>query len=239
MADDDENKGGDGGNKGGTPPEKKPEVSFPTRGEFHAEIDRKLKPAVAKAVEETSRKYLEALGIESEEELTSVVETVKKGKAAVTETDQLKQQHTKLTKQHAALQEQFNAAMSWKHRAIKQSALSAYSSKTVDLETLAALVEPKIQIGEDDVATGPNGKALEDVIEEIFKAKPFLKVPDNSAGAGTKPGGGKSTANGKQTKADDESDKGETPRNGFAKPELRQAVVAAFMAQEKNGGTGP
>lgn len=241
MADEtNDTNGGEGGDKGGASPEKKPEIAFKTKAEFHAEVDRKTKSAVAKATEDTTRKYLEALGIESEEELASVVETVKKGKTAVSETEALKQQHNKLTKDHAKLKEGFDGLLGWKRQALVSSALSAYSGKTVDLETLSALVVPKLSISDDDSVTGPNGMSLEDVIEGVFKLKPFLKVPDNTAGAGTKPGGGKSEGDGKPKKKGEIPPPEDKPANGhYAKPAVGSAVVAALMALKDGGGAGP
>jgi hypothetical protein len=242
MADegnDDKGSGGDGEGKAKAEP--KPEIAFKTKAEFHAEVDRKTKAAVTKAIEETKRALLEGLGVESEEELPTIVETVKKGKAAVTETDAIKNAHAKLTKQHATLQEQYSAAISWKHKSLRQSALNAFASKTVDLETLAALVEPKIVIGDDDSVTGPNGKALEDLVDDIFKAKPFLKVPDNTPGAGTNPKGGKSDGGDKSKAKGKESQTNDTPppNGNYRKPQVGAAVVAALQALKNEGGGGP
>ncbi len=215
----------------------KPAITFPTEGAFHAAVDKKLKPAIAKAVAEANRALLEQLGLDSEDELPNVVETVKKSKTAATESETLKRDLTKLSKQAKELQDSNAGLLNWKHTAIKQNALAPFSGKTVDLETLSALVLPRISIGDDDSVSGPDGKSIEDLVESVFKAKPFLKVPDNNAGAGTKPGGGKS--DGKGTKAADKA-ADETKANGTnTKLSIGQTVVAALMAQKNENGTGP
>ncbi len=99
---------------------------------------------------------------------------------------------------------------------------------------------PKITIGDDDSVAGPNGKTIEELVEEVFKAKPFLKVADNTAGAGTKAGGGKSDGDSKAKKKTETSDSdAENQHNGYRKPAVGAAVVAALMAQKAAGGDGP
>ncbi len=217
---------------------KKPAVSFPSEGAYLASVEKKLKPAITKAVAEAKAALLEQLGLESEDDVPNIVETVKKSKVAATESDTLKKELAKAAKRNTELTEQNSGLLNWKHTALKQSALAPYSSKTVDLETLSALVLSKISIGDDDSVSGADGKSIEDIVDGIFKAKPFLKVPDNNAGAGTKPGGGKSDGDkGKKAAPADETPK---PTNGYQKPNVGAAVVAALMEAHKHEpGAGP
>jgi len=223
MADEDDKKGDDGGGS----KDSKPAITFKTEADFHREIERKSKSAVKAAVEEANKSILEALGIDSLDDLPTVVEAAKQTKVVKTETDKLKNDFTKLTKELQKSQEANAGLMQWKQRAIKANALSAYSSKTVDLETLSALVESKIAIGDDDSVSGPNGKSLEEIVNEVFKAKPFLKAPDNTPGAGTKPGA-KSDAKTAPAKKADEDNKANGAPKSFG-----SALVQAMKAQRE------
>ncbi len=214
----------DGGDKGGN---KAPEISFPTRADFHAEVNRKVEAAVKKAVEATSRKYLDQLEVESDDDLPTAIEAVKKGKSAVTEQEKFKRDLERATKDLAKERENAAGLLKWKHSSLKQSALAKYSSKAVDLETLGALLLPRIKIGDDDSLTGDNGESLDALVDGLFKTKPFLKAPDNTPGAGTKPGAkpdGKAAASTKDTDA---------KPNGVAPKSLGGAIVAALKAQRE------
>jgi hypothetical protein len=131
MADKDDDKGTDDGSK-----DSKPAITFKTEADFLREIERKTKSSNAKAADEAKRALLEQLGLESDDEVPSIVEAVKKSKTAATEADKLNSEYKKLTKRQQELQEENASLHKWKHTAIKSKALSAYSSKTVDLETL-------------------------------------------------------------------------------------------------------
>ncbi len=206
--------------------DKKPAITFPTEGAFFAAVDKKAKPLITKAVEEAKRAIFEQLGLDSDDELPGIVETVKKGRTAATEADTLKRELAKERKEKATALEAAGNLLNWKHTAIKQSALAPYSGKTVDLETLQALILPRLTIGDDDSLSGPNGKSVEDMINDVFKAKPFLKAPDNTPGAGTKPGAkpeGKASASKKDEAA---------TANGAPKT-LGGALVAAMKAQRE------
>jgi hypothetical protein len=220
MADKDDDKG-----EGGGSPDPKPAITFKTEADFLREIERKTKSATAKAAEEAKRALLEQLGLESDEDVPSIVETVKKSKTAATEADKLRSAFTKLEKEHKNTQEINGVLLNWKHTALKQGVLNAYASKTVDLEILAALVAPKLVIGDDDSVTGPNGVSVEEMVNGIFKAKPLLKAPDNTPGAGTKPG---AKTDGKPTSKKDEEPKA----NGTPKT-IGAAIVQAMKAQRE------
>lgn len=220
---------------GDKPPEPKPEVSFKTKAEFHAEIERKTKSAVRAAVDEANKALLEKLGVESEDDLPAIVEGVKKSKQAVSDSDKLKGDYAKLEKKHNAAVEQVASLSQWRESAIKGRAISAYQSKTVDLETLTLLVGSKIVIRDDDSVSGPDGKALDDVVEEILKAKPFLKAADHVGGAGTKPGGGKPDGD---AKPKPNLGTGDVKPNGRP-PSIGQTVADALRASAAaNGGGG-
>ncbi len=213
----------DTGDKGGT---KAPEITFPTRAAFHDEVNRKVEAAVKKAVEATSRKYLDQLEVESDDDLPIAIEAVKKGKSAISEQEKSKRELDKATKELQRERDNAAGLLKWKHTSLKQSALAKYSSRTVDMETLGLHLMPKIKINDDDSLTGDAGETLDALVDGIFKAKPFLKAPDNTPGAGTKPGAkpdGKAAAS--------KSDEG-SRANGAPKT-LGGAIVNALKAQRE------
>lgn len=184
-----------GGAGDGTPPEDKaPEITFKTKGEFHAEVARKTKAEVTKATETLRQELLGKLGIESDEDIEAFKVRVEKAKTVVGETDGLKNAIEKANKKIKALEEGNQGLVGWKHSALKKEAVAKYAQRVADLELFQMYLEPKIVINDDDTVTGPHGKSLDDVVEDMLKAKPILKAPDFKPGAGTTPGGGKTAA---------------------------------------------
>ncbi len=224
------------------PKVKAPEVAFKTKAEFHAEVDRKTKSAVSKAVEDVRADLFSKFGVEAPEELDSIVEKVKSAKAAITETDKLRNDLSRATKQILAKDETIGMLKNWKHVALKQRAIQQFASKVVDIETLTSLLEPKMVVNdEDDVVTGPNGKSLEDIVDDILKTKTFLKVPEFKTQKTEQQRVDPDTVKKKPANEPEKRDDGTATQavsNGEPKT-IAEAVVAALRAQKAQEAGGP
>ncbi len=221
MPDDDKNP--DDASKGGTDDgkakEAKPEVAFKTKGE----VERKARPLIAKAVEDALKPVMEAFGVESLDDLPAIAEGAKKSKQALSETEQIKRDHDKLKKDHAKLAEKEKAGSAWRQTALRKQAITQYATKVTDLEIFTAVLEPKLVVSDDDdTVTGPNGKSLDDYVEELLKNKPILKRAEIHEGSGT---------NGNAAKAKPAT--GATAGTNGTQPEKRPALerVVADMVE--------
>lgn len=213
----------------------KPFAVFKTQGEFNAEMDRKTKNAVAQATQAMRDEIYSKLGILEPEELEVVAKKMESAKAAVSETDRIKNDLTRAQKLLAQREEQNKNLVGWKHSSLKKQALTQFSNKVADFELMSLMLEPKLVINDDDTVSGPNGKPLDDMIEDLLKQKPILKIPDFKAGAGTTPAGGKSSKDGAAAKpkteeeSKDGGEAGVTTENGYLLPgsiayEVRKAL---------------
>jgi len=173
------------GTAAATTADDKPAVTFKTREEFHREVDRKAKSEAKKAVEDFQSKFFETLGIESEEDLPKIKETIASSAKTVTEAEKLKSQLDKTTKEHGKAIARGDALQAKLKGIARRDALAPFAGKTVDMDMLSMLADRHLEVDDDGVVTVKEGGKVEDWVESTFKAKPYLRVPVAAAGAGT------------------------------------------------------
>lgn len=161
-------------------------VKFKTEGEFLAAVDKKLKSRVKEATETATRELLAKLGVESPDDLEGIADKLKTSTGAATEAEALKKLNGKLAKDLEKSQ-QANAAHVAKIQGIaRRDALMPFAGQVRDVEALSLFVSPHLEVSEDGTVTGRDGKAVDDIVKDVLKAKDYLRNPDFKDGAGTK-----------------------------------------------------
>ena len=161
-------------------------VKFKTEGEYLASVDKKLKSKISKAVEDATAGLLAKLGVESVDDIEGLIGKVKSSEGAVSEVEKLKGTHDKTAKELAKEQKR-TADLTAKLQGIaKRDALSAFAPRVRSQKALAALLEGQLVVSDDGAVTGPEGKSVESMVDELLKTEEYLKSPDFKEGAGTK-----------------------------------------------------
>lgn len=168
-----------------TTTEEKPEVSFKTRAEFHAEIERKTKPAITKALEASNAKILEQLGIESFEDLGALKEKLVASEKTVTEAEKLKNAHDRTAKDLEKATKRTGELMGRLKGIARRDALAPFTGRFVDPEDLVTFASSDLEVDDDGVVSVKDGGKLDDLVEGLLKRKPHLRNPAHKEGAGT------------------------------------------------------
>lgn len=214
--------------------EGKPKHVFKDDDDFTRAARNRAKSWISEAVKDAQKQLLAKLDLESVDNIDELKERLSKSTEAQTEAEQWKGKFDKLSKKFSEL-EKSNADLSaYKVKSIKGSALSAYSSKVRDPDVLAMLLDKDLTVDAEGKVAHASGKALDDVVDELLKAKDYLRSPDFKAGAGTsaksdRASAGSSTANGQKTSS-----------NGTGKPPTTEELRRNFAEEMTRtyGGEG-
>jgi len=228
----------------------KPAVTFKTREEFHREVDRKTKAAVATALDAFKGEMFGQLGIESDDDLPKLKESIAASAKTATETEKLKSALDKATKEHGKTAQRAEALQAKLKGIARRDALAPFAGKVRDMEALSMFADRHLEVDDDGGVTVKDGGKVEDWVETLLKAKDYLRVPAATQGAGTtateprKPNDGTQAATGgaattTTTVAASAGANGQAA-NGTAKPKTFGAVVAeAIMARHTFPVSGP
>lgn len=235
--------GSAGGDAGGAAKDDKPAVSFKTEGEFLAAVQKRSKGDREKAVETAKSEIFSALGIESADDLAGLAERLKTTEKTVSEHDKLKSQFDKQGKEFAKLQSKAGELSARLVKIAKRDALLPFVGQTVDPDVFNVLMEPLLEVDEDGAVTVKSGGKLENLVEDLFKAKAYLKKTDAAKGAGT---GAKEPLKAKGEGGDDGKADGAAAangqQNGTAQPKKTFGQLMVEQLKAKNqlpGGVGP
>jgi hypothetical protein len=165
--------------------EPKPAVTFKTEGEFLAAAAKKAKTEVAKAIEATRSEILGALGVESIEELTAVKERLATTEKQVTEAEKLKASYDKTNRELEKERKRSGDLSGRLIKIAKRDALLPFVGQVVDPEVLTMLLDPLLEVDEEGSVSVKDGRALENVVEDLLKKREYLKKPSAKDGAGT------------------------------------------------------
>jgi hypothetical protein len=218
-----------------TSTETKPAVTFKTEGEFLAAVSKKTKGEVAKAVETVRAEMMEALGLESLDDVPKLKERLASTEKSVTEAEKLKSLTDRQAKDIAKAEKKVSDLSAKLHRIAKRDALLPFNDQVVDAGVVAMLVDPLLEVDEDGGVSVKDGRALENVIGELLKAKPFLKKSDAATGAGTTATEPRPKDNGTDAKAKtDAKDTGTKDANGTAggRPKSWGDIIVAGLVAE-------
>ncbi len=222
----------------------KPAVTFKTEGEFLAAVGRKAKKAAEEEREKTKAEVFAALGIESEEDLPKLKETIAASAKTVTEAEKLKSQLDKVTKEHGKTTQRAETLQAKLKGIARRDALAPFATKVRDMDVFSMLADKHLEVDDDGVVTVKDGGKVEDWVESTLKAKDYLRVPAATQGAGTtateprKPNDGAAASAGAAaaaTTAAAAATNG-TPANGATTP---RGWAAQAMAELKAKGQLP
>jgi len=208
----------------GAAPEK-PAVTFKTEGEFLSAVDKKAASRERKAAEAARTEILSKLGVESVDDLDSLTERLKSSQQQQSEAEKLKGEAAKLAKKLADADKAIAELAGFKVSTLKQRALMSHATKVADPEALDAFIAPKLVVGDDGTVTGPEGKDVGEMVEELIASKPYLKAPGYKAGAGTKPNAQKAEPG--------------TSGNGEPPKTVGAAIMAELASRGALPGLGP
>ena len=206
------------------------------------EADRKAANAAKEAREAALNEIFEKLGVTDPDQLDDFKGRLADAEGTRSELEKVKAELVKTQKESAkaigALTKVNDELLGFKTTHVKRGALSPHLSKIhPDLrDVVEENLLAKLAIDGDKV-TGPEGKAIDSLIDEMIKAKPSLKAPDFKGGAATGPGGGKASG--------DSAGGNASASNGQAKDPpktIREAVaqsLAEQAAKETAGASGP
>jgi len=227
----------------------KPAVVFKTREEFHREVDRKANAAAKKAAEDTQAKIFEMLGLESEDDLPKLKDTIASSTKTVSEAEKLKTAHDKLTKEHGKEKARGDALQSKLKGIAKRDALAPFASRVRDMEALTMFADRALEVDDEGAVTVKDGGKIDDWVENLLKAKDYLKVAPAAAGAGTtateprKPNDSAATvatASATAGAATTTAGAANGQANGAAKPKSFGAVIVeAIKARNTFPNSGP
>jgi hypothetical protein len=166
-------------------------VKFKTEGEFLSAVDKKLKSRVKEAVDTATSTLLARLGVESPDDIEGIAEKLKAGGAKDTEVEALKKLNGKLTKENEAGKATIAAHVAKIQGVARRDALMPFAGQVRDVEALSLFVSPHLEVSEDGVVTGKDGKTVEQLVADTLKTKDYLRNPDFKPGTGSKPTGSK------------------------------------------------
>lgn len=161
-------------------------VHFENDGAFMSAVDSKAKKREQAAREAATAELLEKLGITDPAEIEQIKAKLDASGAAQTEVEKLKVNHDKAAKE-LVKEKARTADLTTKLQGIaKRDALSVFAPRVRSQKALAALLEGQLVVGDDGAVTGPEGKSVESMVDELLKTEEYLKSPDFKEGAGTK-----------------------------------------------------
>lgn len=162
-------------------------VHFENDGAFMSAVDSKAKKREQVARDAATAELLEKLGITDPAEIEQIKAKLDASGAAQSDLDKLKSSHDKTAKELSKEQKR-SADLSAKLNGIaKRDALAPFAGRVRSTKALNAMLEGQLAVGEDGTVTGPDGKTVESLVDELLKTETYLANPDFKAGAGTKP----------------------------------------------------
>lgn len=162
-------------------------VHFDNDGAYLASLEPKAKKREQVAREAATAELLEKLGITDPAEIDAIKAKLDASGAAATEVEKLKATHDKTAKELAKEQKR-TADLSSKLQGIaKRDALMPFAGRVRSTKALAAMLEGQLTVSDDGAVTGPDGKAVESLVDELLKTETYLANPDFKPGSGTKP----------------------------------------------------
>jgi len=173
---------GDGGQAGGDP---KPAVAFKTEAEFLNAVEKRSKGMINKAIEATRSELFAALGVESVEEIAGLKETLESSKKTVSEAEKLKATLDKTTREIEKERKRSGELSGRLVKIAKRDALLPFVGQVVDPEVLTMLLDPLLDVDEEGAVSVKDGRALENVVEDLLKKRDYLRKPVAKDGAGT------------------------------------------------------
>lgn len=175
MADQDETKTTDD----------KPAVSFKTEGDFLKAVEKKAAPRIKEAAEKAIAEVLGKLGVDGVDALDAIKETLAKSEGTRSEADKAKTELDRTTKELRRLEKKSAELETFRTSSLKQRALIAHASKTHDIDTVSELLSSKLTVGDDGTVSTADGKSVDEAVEALLVAKPYLRNAGYKAGAGT------------------------------------------------------
>lgn len=179
----DDGKAAAGGDK--LPTDPKPAVSFKTEGEFLAAAEKRAKGLINKAVDTARGEILASLGVESIEDLAGIKERLVTTEKQVSEAEKLKAAHDKANRDLEKERKRSGDLSGRLIKIAKRDALLPYVGQVVDPEVLTMLIDPLLEVDEEGSVSVKDGRALENVVEDLLKKREYLKKPGTKDGAGT------------------------------------------------------
>lgn len=177
---------GDGGAAAAEP---RPAVAFKSEGEYLASVEARSKgminKAVTKAVDATRAEILGALGVESVEELAGVKERLATTEKQVSEAEKLKAAHDRANRDLEKERKRSGELTTRLHGIAKRDALTPFIGQVVDAEVFTMLLDPHLEVDDEGSVHVKDGRALENVVEDLLKKREYLKRPAAREGAGT------------------------------------------------------
>lgn len=168
-----------------TTTEPKPAVAFRTEGEFLNAVEKRSKGLVTKAVDAFRTEILGTLGVESIEELAGVKERLATTEKTVSEAEKSKATLDKTTRELDKERKRSGELTARLHGIAKRDALAPYVGHVVDPEVFNMLLDPQLEVDDEGSVHVKDGRALENVVEDLLKKRDWLKRPAAREGAGT------------------------------------------------------
>lgn len=165
----------------------KPKHAFDSDAEFFAAADKRATKKVKDAVDEAVKGVLARIGVESEDEIDEKITAKLKGSEAQDgEVKKLQGELKKTAKERDTEKARADGLHVFRSKSLKSAALIKHAAKVADPEALEVFLAGSLTVGDDDSVIGPDGKAVDKVVDELLAAKPYLKAPDYKDGAGSK-----------------------------------------------------
>lgn len=204
-------------------------VHFDDDAAFMGVVESKSKKREQAARDAATAELLEKLEITDPAQIDEI-----KAKLATSgsELDKLKADNAKLTKD-LGKELKHKGDLAAKLQGIaKRDALAQFAPRVRSTKALAAMLEGQLTVGDDGAVTGPDGKTVESLVDDLLKSETYLANPEFKAGAGTKPNGQKPDA-GLPFKADKD---GNLPSVGAA---MANELVSRGVIVAPSAGGGP
>ena len=237
MADEADPAGGKGEGAGAAGGDAKPAVQFKSDGEYLASVEKRSRPMITKAVEAARSEIFAALGVESADELAGLKEALESSKAKVSEAEKLKAAHDKGQRELEKERKRSEGLSGRLIKIAKRDALLPYVGQVVDPEVFTMLLEDKLEVDEEGAVSVKDGKALENVVEDLLKKRDYLRKPAAKDGAGTAATEPRKTADGKadatSTKTDDKATTDTAGANGQKPKSFGQTIVDQLKARNQ------
>ncbi len=158
---------------------------FDNDGAYLASWEPRAKKREQAAREAATAELLEKLGITDPAEIEQIKAKLDESGAAKTEVEKLKAMNDKTAKELAKEQKR-TADLTGKLQGVaKRDALMPFAGRVRSTKALSAMLEHQLVVGEDGTVTGPEGKTVEALVDELLKTESYLANPDFKAGAGT------------------------------------------------------
>lgn len=207
----------------------KPAVSFKTEGDFLKAVEKKATPRIKEAAEKAVSDVLARLGVDNIDAVDGIKDALSKHEGTKSEAEKVKAEADKTAKALRSLEKRNAELETFRTSHLKERALLAHASKTIDIDTVTQLLSPKLTVGDDGAVSAPDNKSVEDAIEALLEAKPHLRASGQRSGPGT---------SAKPPKAPASNGQSAGPSSNGQKRLSTEQLAANFAAALTAAGTG-